>query len=168
MKKVGIYYGSSSGNTERIAKSIQSLLQGFEIGLFDVSNVKSEDFDNFDNLILGTSTWGIGDLQDDWESFLPKLEQISLDGKVIALFGLGDSYTYSDSFVDGMGTIYGVLKNKNCKIVGNVKTDTYSFDESKAVVDNDFVGLPIDEDNQANLTSSRLEEWVNQIKNAFI
>lgn len=168
MKKIGIIYGSNSGNTENIAESIKNLLAGYDVNLINISKAKVEDFGEYNNLILGTSTWGIGDLQDDWESFLPTLGKVNFDGKVVALFGLGDSYTYSDSFVDGIGIIYDEIKDKNCKIIGSVKLDDYSFDESKAVINNEFVGLPIDEDNEANKTNSRLEKWVNQIKSDFI
>lgn len=168
MDKIAVFYGSSTGNTESIAESISKKLGGDNVELFDVSKAKSEDVNIFKNLIFGTSTWGIGDLQDDWEAFIKVLEKSNLDGKVVALFGLGDGDTYADSFVDGMGIIYDVVKDKGCKIVGKVSSDGYSFDSSKAEEGGFFVGLPLDEDNEANLTDSRLEEWVSQIKNDFI
>lgn len=167
MKKIAIFYGSNSGNTKTVAASIQEKLNGNDVELIDVAKAKTEDIDRFNNLILGTSTWGVGDLQDDWEVFLPVLAKANLGGKVIALFGLGDASTYADSFVDGMGVIYDAIKDKGCKIVGTVKTEGYSFDASKAEKNGSFVGLPIDEDNDANLTDSRLENWIVQITNEF-
>jgi len=48
--------------------------------------------------------------------------------------------------------------------VGQTSTDGYDFEESLAVVDDMFLGLVIDEDNQDDLTDERLESWANQIK----
>lgn len=167
MKKVAIFYGSSTGNTQNAATIIKEKLVDSEVELFDVSNAKSDDLEKYDNIILGTSTWGIGDLQDDWESFLYILQKSNLKGKVIALFGLGDAYTYTDSFVDGMGIIYEAIQDKECEIIGAVETDGYSFDSSKAVLNGSFVGLPLDEDNESKLTNSRIENWIPQIINNF-
>lgn len=168
MKKIAIFYGSSTGNTQNAANAIKGKLSGNEVDVLDVANAGSADIEKYNNLIFGTSTWGIGDLQDDWESFINVIEKTDLNGKIVALFGLGDAYTYSDSFVDGMGTIYETIENKGAKIIGKVKTDGYNFDESKAVVDNYFVGLALDEDNESNLTNSRIENWVSEIEKDFI
>ena len=64
-----------------------------------------------------------------------------------------------------MGEIYNTIKDKGCKIVGKVETDGYEFDASTAVVDGEFIGLPLDEDNQSDLTDKRIETWLAQIKN---
>jgi flavodoxin I len=167
MEKIAIFYGSSTGNTKNVATTIKDKLTGNEVDLFDVANAGAGDLEKYENIILGTSTWGIGDLQDDWESFIKVLEKADINGKVVALFGLGDAYTYSDSFVDGMGIIYEAVKDKGIKITGMVQTDGYDFDKSKAIVDGSFVGLPIDEDNNSNLTDSRIGNWVKKISKDF-
>ncbi|TAJ11708.1 flavodoxin [Marinilabiliaceae bacterium JC017] len=167
MEKIVIIYGSSSGNTESAAKTISSKFDSGMVDLCDVSKVAVGDLAKYSNLILGTSTWGIGDLQDDWEGFIVKLKEADLTGKKVALFGLGDSDSYADSFVDGMGIIYEAIKDKGCEIIGQVAVDDYSFVESQAVVDNRFVGLPLDEDNECNLSEDRINNWVNQLKPAF-
>lgn len=164
MNKTAVFYGSSSGNTEIIAKI---LAEKTEADLFNVANKPVNEIERYKNLVLGTSTWGIGDLQDDWESFLPDLKKANLNGKTLALFGLGDSGSYSDSFVDGMGIIYDAIKDKGCSIVGCIVTNGYSYKGSRAVVDGKFVGLPIDEDNESNLTQNRLEKWIEEIKKNF-
>ncbi|RMF69726.1 MAG: flavodoxin FldA, partial [Cyanobacteria bacterium J069] len=46
-------------------------------------------------------------------------------------------------------------------------TDGYDFNESKAVRDGKFVGLAIDEDNQSDLTTERIQSWVAQLKREF-
>ena len=165
MKPIAIIYGSSGDNTKSVAEKISTKIPGST--LFDVANLNVNELDSFDNLILGTSTWGMGDLQDDWEGFLPKFEKTNLEGKTIALFALGDSYSYSDSFVDSMGIIYEAIKDKGCTIIGSVSKSGYSFDASRADNGSEFVGLPLDEDNEFNLTESRINEWVNEILPLF-
>ncbi|MEA3317594.1 MAG: flavodoxin domain-containing protein, partial [Bacteroidota bacterium] len=67
MNKIAIFYGSSTGNTESAAKQIAKLLNA---DIFDVADKPVKELQNYENLIFGTSTWGIGDLQDDWDSFI--------------------------------------------------------------------------------------------------
>jgi flavodoxin I len=165
MKKTGVFYGSSTGNTESIAKIIANKL---DADLYNVSNKPVQEILQHQNLILGTSTWGLGDLQDDWDSFLPQLAKTDLTGKNIALFGLGDSGSYSDSFVDGMGIIHETIKDKGCKIIGLVDAGEYSYDNSKAVCDGKFIGLPLDEDNESNLTGTRINNWLTEIESKLI
>ena len=163
MKKIAIIYGSSGGNTQDVAKRIATQLKDDEVKLFDVAKIKPEVFDEYPNLIMGTSTTGIGDLQEDWDLYLPKLLKTNLEGKTVALFGLGDSSSYSDSFVDSLGILYEAVKDKGCRLIGQVSTDGYQFDESKADLDGEFAGLVIDEDNEAEKTDNRITEWVAAI-----
>lgn len=161
MKSVAVIYGSTGDNTKGVAKKIASKIEGAE--LIDVTKASVDEVEKFDSLILGTSTWGLGDLQDDWEGFLPDLKKANLAGKTIALFGLGDSSSYSDTFVDGMGIIYEAIKDKSCALVGSVSTEDYSFDASRADVGGQFVGLALDEDNEYNKTEARIEDWLKEI-----
>ncbi|MBN2788047.1 MAG: flavodoxin [Paludibacteraceae bacterium] len=165
MNTTAVFYGSTTGNTETIAKQIAGKLNA------DIYNVADNPIDKiaeYQNLILGTSTWGLGDLQDDWDSFLPKLAKTDLTGKTIALFGLGDSSSYPDTFVDGMGAIFDAIKSKACTIVKVINTTDYNFSDSKAIVDGYFVGLPLDEDNESNLTNNRIDNWIEEIKQFLI
>jgi flavodoxin I len=167
MKTIAIFYGSSTGNTQSVAEAISKKLSGNEVYLYDVSKAKAEDVEKFDNIILGTSTWGFGDLQDDWDSFLPVLAKANLEGKTVALFGLGDSSSYSDTFVNGMRIIFDALASKKCKITGSTDSSGYSFSDSEALYNGSFVGLPLDEDNESTLTNSRLDAWISKIMNDF-
>lgn len=163
MKKVGIFYGSDSGNTQTICEKIASKLGDAE--LIDVAKASKEQLQSFDNLILASSTYGSGDLQTDWEDFIGSLSEADFAGKTIALVGLGDQDTYSDTFCDSLYHLYD--KAKGGKIIGQTSVDGYTFDDSKAIEGGKFVGLAIDEDNQDDLTESRLEAWVNEIKSQF-
>ncbi|MDR1007209.1 MAG: flavodoxin [Campylobacteraceae bacterium] len=162
---IAIVYGSSGGNTESVAKLIQKKL-GKEVDLVDISKADADKINGYDKLILGTSTWYEGELQDDWDSF--NKDALNLEGKTVALFGLGDQDGYGGEFCDGVGTLYQLSLEKGAKIVGDKNSiEGYSFEYSKAVVDGKFVGLIVDEDNQGDLTESRVEKWVESIKSAF-
>ncbi|MDR0420054.1 MAG: flavodoxin FldA [Prevotellaceae bacterium] len=163
MNKIGIFYGSSTGNTKDAAMQIAEKL---DISSSDVHDVASgiTDFEKYDVLLFGTSTWGFGDLQDDWEDYQKKLASTNLSGKKAAIFGCGDSAAYSDSFCDALGKIYNMIKEKGCTIIGMIDTEGYSFDSSEAVIDNKFVGLPLDVNNEDNLTENRINAWLEQLK----
>ncbi len=163
MKRTCVVFGSTTGTCEDLASRIAS-----KLGVSDIINAadfKVDTLDNYDNFIMGTSTWGAGDMQDDWYSgALDVLKNGNLGGKTFAIFGCGDADGYGDTFCGGMGELYGVLEDKGAKVIGEVSTEGYEFDDSAAVVDGKFVGLAIDESNQADLTDGRIEAWVEQIK----
>lgn len=161
MKKTVIIYGSSTGTCEDLAGRI-----GSKLGVSDIINVTDADADVIaanDNLILGTSTWGAGELQDDWYDGVELLKSADLSGKTVALFGCGDCESYGDTFVGGMAEIYNAVKEAGAQVIGQVSTDGYTFDDSAAVVDGKFVGLALDEVNEDNLTDGRIDAWVAQI-----
>ena len=164
MAKIALFYGSTTGNTLRIAEMIRS---GFGIRVLDIFSVDSagtDDLRRYEILILGTSTWGYGELQDDWAAFESRLDSIDFSGKKVALFGVGDQMSYPDTFVDGMGLLYEKAKEKGATIVGMWPADQYEHSSSKAYIDGNFVGLAIDEDNQPELSEDRVKKWVDQLK----
>nr|WP_307776118.1 flavodoxin [uncultured Cetobacterium sp.] len=157
--KVGIFYGSTTGVTEDIANKVGKLIEGQVMSASDIEKIVE-----FDLAILATSTWGLGDLQDDWMSSLNVLKKINLSGKKIALIGVGDQVAFSSTFVDGIKDIYDVVKENGGEIVGETSIDGYTYDDSRAEKDGMFVGLVIDEVNQSNLTEERIEQWVSKLK----
>ena len=154
MKKTVIIYGTSTGTCEDLAGRI-----GAKLGVDNIINVTDLDdsviADN-DNLILGTSTWGAGEVQDDWYDGLKTLKGANLEGKTVAIFGCGDSESYPDTFVGGMSEIYNAAKNAGANVIGGVSTDGYTFDDSESVVDGKFVGLALDEVNEDDKTDERM------------
>lgn len=160
MSKIAIVYGTSTGATEGVADKIKKAIGG---DVYDVAKVTVDQLKPYDFLVLGASTTGYGDLQDDWDTFLPKLGSLDFSGKKVALFGLGDSSSYSDTFANGMAQIYEAIKDK-AEVVGSVSTDGYTFDDSEAVVDGKFVGLALDEDNEFNETDNRLAAWIKDLQ----
>lgn len=166
MKTIGIYYGSSTGTTQEVAEAIARLLGVDKSNVYDVANADA-NFSAYEVLLFGSSTMGYGDLQDDWESFIDKVKSADLSGKIVALFGCGDSASYSDTFCDAMGLIYKAIEPKGCKIVGQVDASDYNYDDSTAVVSGKFVGLAIDNDNESDKTDERIMHWVEQLKPYF-
>lgn len=166
MKKVGIFYGTDGGNTHSVADRIADCLGRDNVEITDVSKASKEQILGFDNLILASATYGAGDLQDDWEGMIGQLSEDDFEGKVIALVGVGDQDSYSDTFCDSIFHLYE--KVQKGKVVGKTSVEGYDFSDSKAVVDGDFIGLAIDEDNQADLTDERINKWVEEIKKDFL
>lgn len=162
MKTIGIFYGSTTGTTEGVAEKIASALGTTNV--YNVGNTKVDEVDQYDVLVLGSSTWGIGDLQDDWGVFLDKLKAKNLSGKMVALFGCGDGMSFGGSFCDAIGIIYNELQGTGCEFIGSVDADGYSYDDSVACVDGRFVGLPLDEANEPELTDKRIDTWVSDLK----
>ena len=160
MKKTIVVFGSSTGTCEAIAEKIAQKL-GCEV--MDVQNLTAEVVESHENLILGTSTWGAGELQDDWFDGLKVLQGADLSGKTIALFGCGDCESYSDTFVGGIGELYNAIKASGARFVGAVDTDGYSFDDSEAVIDGKFIGLPLDDVNEDDKTDTRIDAWIAEI-----
>ena len=91
------------------------------------------------------------------------LQGVNLADKTIALFGCGDCESYGDTFVGGIGELYNGIKDHGARFVGAVSTDGYTFDDSEAVVDGKFVGLPLDDVNEDDKTDARIEAWIAEI-----
>lgn len=173
MKKIGLFYGPRGGAVENVALKIANLLEGNQFDLIPVAKAGTGTIEKYDNLIFGISTigshtWEIETPSEDWDVFLPLLEKANLENKVIALFGLGDHITYALHFVDALGILGKTLLKKNANIVGRCDTDDYDYKDSEAVIDGQFIGLPLDEDFEADKTDERLQSWLNRILPEFI
>ena len=162
MKKTAIFYGSTSGNCEGIANKIAEALGVSDV--FSASQLDAAKLAEYDNLLLGSSTWGCGDLQDDWYDGVDVIKSSDLSGKTVAVFGCGDSSGFSSTYCDAIGTLYEAAKGAGANMIGAVSTDGYTFDESTSVVDGKFVGLALDEDNESDKTDERITAWVEEIK----
>ena len=168
MSRIGLFYASSTGNTENVAKTIVANMDGAEIVLHNVADCVDNAMEQYQHIIIGVSTWGEGDLQDDWEDFFPNISKTDFSYKTVALFGLGDQEEYCDNFLDAMGTIYDEVVEKGATVVGSWSTDGYDYDESTAIRDGEFIGLALDEDNQNDLTNQRVIKWIEEISPYFI
>ena len=156
-----VVYGSSTGTCEAIAGKIGEKL-GAEV--INVTDLDAGVIEANSSLVIGTSTWGAGELQDDWYDGVDTLKAADLSGKTVAVFGCGDSDSYGDTFCAAMAELYNAAKEAGATLVGEVSTDGYTFDASDAVVDGKFVGLALDDVNEDDKTDDRIDAWIEQIK----
>ncbi|QCI26763.1 flavodoxin FldA [Buchnera aphidicola (Thelaxes californica)] len=164
MKKIGIFFGTDTGNTENIANIIKKKLSNYDIKIFDISNATIKDIEQYQNIIFGIPTWYYGEIQCDWNDFIPNLKKINFKGKKIALFGCGDQEDYSEYFCDALYYIYKIIKKRKGECVGKWSTSGYNFTASKSLLNEKyFLGLIIDEDRQPEQTLKRVNKWVEQI-----
>ncbi|MBV1790543.1 flavodoxin [Marinobacterium sp. D7] len=169
MSKIGLFYASTTGNTESVAEQIAGVIEGVELELHDIATEGVESIADYDRLILGISTWDFGELQEDWDAEWEVLSRIDFSGRKVALFGLGDQIGYGEWFLDAMGMLAELVKAQGGELVAPWPITGYEFDASRALTEagDSFVGLAIDEDAQAGETSSRIERWVPQVLSAF-
>ena len=166
MKKIGIFFGSSTGYTADVADSIARALDLKLSDIHDVASTAPSAVGDYDVLLLGTSTWGVGDLQDDWYDFLDGLEVLDLKGKQVAIFGCGDQ-TMSDSFCGAMGEIYKRLQKTGAEFIAPFNADGYEFTSSEAFIDGQMVGLALDQMNAPELTDGRIQAWTALVKESI-
>ncbi len=164
MARVRIFYGSTTGNTEEVASMIADQLGDAVEYVRDISSASVEDLAGAETLILGVSTWDDGQLQQDWERFFPQLDGIDLEGKPVALFGLGNSYGFSGQYCDAMGILYRKIVQCCGNVVGFWPRDGYAFKTSGAIVDGRFCGLALDQENEGDKTAGRVTGWVGQVR----
>ncbi len=163
MGKVNVLYGSTTGNTESAAKQIAGM---FGTEAVSIVNATPDDF-QADLLIFGCSTWGLGELQDDWAAGLSLLESADLSGKKVAVFGTGDQSGFSDTYCDALGILAKKAAERGAELVGKTSAEGYSNTGSLAETDGQFCGLALDDNNDPDKTPARIVAWVEQLKNAI-
>lgn len=157
-----IFYTSSTGNSSEIAEKISAALGTVDV--FDLGGTSVDKINEYDKIIIGGSTWGEGELNDDFDDIWDDFAALDLSSKTVALFGLGDQEGYGEDFCNALGIVYEHVSSTGANIVGSTSIDGYEYDDSKAEVDGKFVGLVIDEDNQDDLTDDRISAWAEDIK----
>jgi flavodoxin I len=167
MAKIGLFFGTQTGNTESAAEEIQKIFGSGLVELHDVAQADASDLTGYDFLIIGCPTWNIGELQSDWEGLFPELDDVDFSGKKVAYFGCGDQVGYADNFLDAIGILEEKITERGGKTVGYWSTEGYDFDASKAVRNGKFVGLALDDTNQSDLTEQRLKKWVALLRAEF-
>lgn len=169
---IAIFYGSTTCYTEMAAEKIQNNLKealNASVALFDIKDTSLQKSEQYDVVLYGISTWDFGELQEDWASCWSDIAGVDLSGKTIALFGLGDQYGYPDWFQDALGMLHNEIVTQACEIIGYWPNVGYEFNESKAVTEDNefFVGLPLDDENQFELTDERIKTWCDELLDHF-
>lgn len=164
--KIGLFYGSTTGNTEAAGETIKSLIEAKHPGSVETLNVRTADvaaMTGYDVVILGCPTWNVGELQEDWIEQFPAFKGVDLKGKKVALFGVGDQKGYPKNFQDSLGIIGDQVVAQGGEIYGFVPTTDFNFEVSEGVVDDHFLGLPLDDDNESHKSRARIEAWTAQL-----
>jgi len=169
MEKIALLFAPEKGSTEKIARMIEEKIGMEKIEMILVGeNTDPDILKPFSRLILGISTvgrdaWDSKYKKVGWDFFIPKLEKTELKGKTVAIFGLGDHILYPDNFVDSMGNLAAQLINSGANLIGQTPVEDYTFSNSEAILDKKFVGLPIDEENEAEFSENRIDNWLKII-----
>ncbi|MGH2508314.1 MAG: flavodoxin [Ktedonobacteraceae bacterium] len=160
-----LFFGTQTGTSEGVAHEIQSAMPDLIQECKNIYSAKPAELEATDFLVLGGSTWGDGELTDDWADFLPQMKNINLAGKKVALFALGDQIGYSYNFVSSMKILYDRVIQRGADVIAtDISTDGFEFDHSEAIVGGKFVGLVVDEVNEPELTKQRIKAWEAQIR----
>ena len=169
MKKIGLFWGSTSGNTEIAVEFIEEYLQGegFEVDSYNIADDDIEKILEYDNLIIGCPTWNIGELQDDWDSVFDDYEELDFSGKTAGFFGCGDQVGYPDNFLDAIGMLGKTFMEKGGKLVGRCSRDDYDFRDSICLDGDDLLGLGLDYDNEEEKCEDQMTSWLDKITKEF-
>jgi flavodoxin I len=169
-EKIGLFYGSSTGAGERAAQIIKQVIEQSGVATVDLSIVSSDNLkvmENYKYLIFGCSTWNIGELQDDWALKFSELDVVNFSGRKVALFGNGDQFGYSNSYVDAIGIIGNKVASLGGEIVGFWPVEGYQFEFSRGAFENTMMGLPLDDDNEPDKTPQRIVNWIYWVMEQF-
>lgn len=164
MSKIGVFYSFNSHKTKKIGEKVIELLGSGNAEAVNAETVNEEQFLHYDLLVLGVPTWFDGELPNYWDEFVPAIEDLDLTGKTVAIYGLADQVGYPENFGDAVGLMAKLLTSRGATLIGETSPEGYTFESSRALVNGQFLGLILDQENQARMTEKRLEKWVEQIK----
>lgn len=118
--KIGIYYGSETGNSEMLCEDIEAELgDGFDCDIQSLADVDPAAMEKDTFYIIVTSTYGNGDLP---STALPFEEALTegkpdLNGVRFAIFGLGDM-VFAETFAHGSMKLAEMMKAQGAVQVG--------------------------------------------------
>jgi flavodoxin I len=172
MSKIGLFFGPEKGSVHRVADKVKAALGEQNVDMISVNDATASHLGKYDQIIFGISTvgketWDSNYSNTDWSKFFPNISKVDFSKKTVAIFGLGDHITYSGHFVNAMGVLAKDILKNGATIVGKVDPSGYEFEDSEAISDGMFIGLPIDEDFEPELTDERIANWIKDIKPAF-
>ena len=168
MNKTGIVYSFNSTKTAKAAeKIIDAFGPDFNIVQVNAEELTEELFLSFTNLILGVPTWFDGELPNYWDEFVPALEDLNLKGKTIAIYGLGNQVEYPENFGDAVGIMAELVQERGAKLIGFTSAEGYKYEFSRALIEDKFMGLLLDQETQPRQSKERIEKWVTDLKSQF-
>lgn len=166
---IGLFYGSSTCYTEMAGEKIRRQLGEARVDIFNIADTPVVTAGFYEYLIFGIPTWDYGELQEDWEEVWDELDELDLNGKKVALYGLGDQVGYPEWFLDALGYLHAKLLSRGAQPCGYWPREGYEFEASKALTPDgqQFVGLALDEENEFQLSEARIRDWCTQLEREF-
>lgn len=166
---IALFYGSSTCYTEMAAEKICQQLGNELVDSFNVADEPIVTASFYDFIIFGIPTWDYGELQEDWEEIWDEIDEIDFTGKTVALFGLGDQVGYPEWFLDAMGYLHAKVIKLGAKAVGYCDNKGFEYEASKALTSDEsqFVGLPLDDENQFEETDARIQQWCQRLQTEY-
>lgn len=168
--QIGLFFGSTTCYTEMAAEKIRDIIGADIVSLHNIKDEPLKNAEQYDFIIFGISTWDFGEIQEDWESKWDDIKDVDLNGKTIALFGMGDQQGYGQWFQDALGMLHDEINAQAITQLGFWPNDSnYEFEASKALTEDgkQFVGLALDEDSQYELSDERIASWVEQVMTEY-
>ncbi|MFD1039749.1 flavodoxin [Virgibacillus byunsanensis] len=108
MSKILMLYASTTGNTELMAEAMVDYLEQEQHEVvtktFDFDPIDVEELLEYDGILVGTYSWDDGAIPYEVEDFYDEVEDVTITGKPIGVFGSADSFydTYGGA-IDLMG-----------------------------------------------------------------
>ena len=167
MKPTAIIYSFNTKKTAKIAEKIKEAFNDEKVEMVNAEDITEDQFQSYEQIIMGVPTWFDGELPNYWDEFVPALEEMDLKGKKIALFGLGDQEGYPENYLDGVGIMADLLEERGAELVGFTSVEGYSFERSRAQRGEKFAGLAIDYENQGSMNNERVAAWVEKLRSSF-
>lgn len=118
MSEIIMVFASMTGNTEEMANAIAEGIResGKELEINDIIEIPTASkLEAFDGILLGSYTWGEGDLPDEFLDIYEEMEEIDLSGKKAVVFGSGD--TVYDQYGGAVDILIEKLKERGAEVV---------------------------------------------------
>ncbi|MEH7393436.1 flavodoxin domain-containing protein [Bacillus sp. JJ1503] len=92
--RIGLIYTSISGNTKELALKLYDLFKkrNLDVYLYSIEQFSCNRLDEFDAVVVGTYTWGDGEIPDEMIPLYREFEKIDRSNMVTGVFGTGDSF----------------------------------------------------------------------------
>jgi len=164
MSKTVIIYSFHTQKSKKVAEKVIEAFGSDKITAVNAEEITVDDFKSNDNFILSAPTWFDGELPNYWDEFVPELEDMDLSNKTFAVFGLGDQKGYPENYCDAIGILVEILEGCGATVIGSITNEGYTFESSRAIRGDRFVGLALDQENQGKLTAERVKRWVEDLK----
>ncbi len=130
--KTLLVYATNSGTTIEVSSYISTEFtqKGHQVTVKDARDASSDEYNNYNLIIFGSSTWGEGEVHESFKRLIENSEGKSFTDKKFAVFGLGDS-SYQH-FCGAADQLEEYVKKLNGKlIVETLKINNFLFNQQE-------------------------------------